>query len=288
MKSSDECFKSFETIVADQAQFNLETQTEADTRARLISRILREGLDWPDANISREEHANPGFMDYVLSLQRRTMVIEAKKSGDTFQLPQDVSTAPTFTLNGILRTVKNLQIYINQVQKYCFDNGIEFACVTNGPQWVIFRAVRTDGIHLSQGRVIAFKSLKDILDRFTEFWNLLAKRSVEDNSLVRTFQPPDAPAFQYKRVTDELHHYSEKVTRNSLSADLEPLIREFMGEIADEKSREKLRDLFVRSTALKEVINAVEHRISLSLSTTLATSGRIVNSHRPEYLKVSC
>jgi len=226
-------------------------------------------------------------MDYVLSLQRRVIVIEAKKSGDTFELPNDCPTAPTLTLNGILRTVKNLQIYINQVQKYCFDNGIEFACVTNGLQWVIFRAVRTDGIHLSKGRVIVFKSLQDIEERFVQFWNLLAKQNVEDNSLVRAFQLADVPAFQYKRVTDELHHYSERVTRNALSADLEPLIAEYMGEIADDKSREKLRELFVRSRALKEVLKAVEHRISMSLSSTLKTSGRVFDSQKQEYLRSS-
>jgi KaiC/GvpD/RAD55 family RecA-like ATPase len=285
VKSSDDCFKAFESIVADQNQFSLETQTESDTRARLISRILRDALDWPDTHVSREEYANPGFMDYVLSLQRRVLVIEAKKSGDSFQLPSDVSTAETFSLAGILRTVKNLQIYINQVQKYCFDNGIEFACVTNGLQWVIFKAVRTDGIHLSKGRVIVFKSLEDIAERFIQFWNLLGKRNVEENSLVRTFQPSEAPGFQYKRITDELRHYSERVSRNSLSADLEPLIREYMGEIADEKSREKLRDLFVRSKALKEVLQSVEHRISVSLSSTLTTSGRIHETPETERLR---
>src|SRR5215469_8006810 len=102
MKSSEDCFKSFQSIVADQAQFDLALQTEADTRARLITRILREALDWPDANVSREEYANPGFMDYVLSLQRRVLVVEAKKSGDSFNLPLDVSTSAVFTLAGIL------------------------------------------------------------------------------------------------------------------------------------------------------------------------------------------
>lgn len=275
MKSSEDCFKSFELIVADQSQFDLALQTESDTRARLITRILREALDWPDVNISREEHANPGFMDYVLFLHRRVIVVEAKRSGDSFNLPLDVSTSAVFTLAGVLRTVKNLRGYIDQVQTYCFNNGIEYACVTNGPQWVIFRAVRTDGIHLGQGRVIIFKSLADILERFADFWGLLSKQSVENNSLTRMFQPSEAAVFQYKRVTDELHLYSEKVTRNRLSADFEPLLREYMGEIATEKSKEKLRDLFVKSRALGEVLSAVEHKMSLSLSNTLATANRV-------------
>ena len=287
MKSSEDCFKLFESIVSDQGQFDLTLQTEADTRARLITRILRDALDWPDANISREEHANPGFMDYVLSLQRRVIVVEAKKSGDSFSLPLDVSTTAVFTLAGILRTVKNLYTYINQVQSYCFNNGIEYACVTNGLQWVILRAVRTDGIHLGQGRVIVFKSLKDISARFADFWSLLSKQSVENNSLARVFQPSEAVVFQYKRITDELHLYSERVTRNSLSADFEPLIREYMGEIATDKSKEKLRDLFVKSRALGEVLNAVEYQMSLSLSNTLATSNRVTQVRKTDDLRKS-
>jgi energy-coupling factor transporter ATP-binding protein EcfA2 len=287
MKSSEECFKSFESIVADQAQFDLDLQTEADTRARLITRILREALDWPDANISHEEFAKPGFMDYVLSLQRRVIVVEAKKSGDSFNLPLDVSTAAVFTLAGILRTVKNLKDYVNQVLAYCFNNGIEYACVTNGPQWLVFRAVRTDGIHLGQGRVIVFKSLKDISERFIDFWSLLSKQGVENNSLARIFQPSDAVVFQYKRLTDELHLYSEKVTRNRLSVDFEPLLAEYMGEIATSKSRERLRDLFVKSRPLGEVLDAVEHKMSLSLSNTLITTTRVKQVQRPDDVRAA-
>lgn len=286
MRTSDECFELFQKIVADQQQFNMDSQTEADTRARLISRVLEEALDWPDVNISREEYASPGFMDYVLSLQRRVIVIEAKKTGDTFQLPQDISTSSNFTLGGILKTVKHLEAYITQVQTYCFRNGIEYAAVTNGLQWVIFRAVRTDGIHLGKGTVIVFKSLEDICERFVDFWNLLSKQGVENNSLIKTLQPVYS-AFQYKRVADELHNRSEKVTRNRLSSDLEPLIGEYMGEIADEKSKEKLRELFVKGEALTKVLAAVEHRLSLSLSNTLAQSNRVFQHRNTETLKTA-
>jgi predicted type IV restriction endonuclease len=285
VKSSEDCFTSFESILAEQAQFNLAVQTEADTRARLITKILRDALDWPEPNISREEYASPGFMDYVLSVQRRLLVVEAKKSGDSFNVPLDVTTSANFTLSGILRTVKNLNDYINQVLTYCFNNGIEYACVTNGLQWVVFRAVRTDGIHVGQGRVIVFKSLEDIKSRFAEFWALLSKEGVENNSLVRAFQPSESAAFQYKRILDELHMYSEKVTRNNLSGALEPLLREYMGEIVDPKSKEKLRELFVKGRALSEVLEAVEYRMNLSLSNTVMTTNRITQIPEADQLR---
>jgi len=122
-KTSEECFEAFSRLMSQSTQYDLEFQTEADTRARLISRILHEVLDWPQQNVKREQFANPGFMDYVLLTSRPVAVVEAKRSGDTFELPPDV-TKPgrAFTLGGVLRTVKNLQSYIDQVSGYCLTD----------------------------------------------------------------------------------------------------------------------------------------------------------------------
>jgi predicted type IV restriction endonuclease len=122
MKSSEECFEALRQLKNDLPKYPLESQTEADTRARLIDRLLSEVLDWPPENVRRGEHAHPGYMDYVLILNRRIAVLEAKKSGDTFQLPKDITSGKPFTLNGIISKVANLQQYINQVTNDCFNN----------------------------------------------------------------------------------------------------------------------------------------------------------------------
>jgi predicted type IV restriction endonuclease len=185
MKSSEECLQAFLRLKGDLPNYPLSSETEADTRARLIDRVLGEVLDWPPENINREEHAHPGYMDYVLLVSRRTAVLEAKKSGDTFQLPHDITSGKTFTLNGIISKVANLQLHINQVMSYCFNNGIEYAIVSNGLQYVVFRAVRVDGIHVGRGRVLVFNGFDDIETRFVSFWELLSKSGVESNSLPR-------------------------------------------------------------------------------------------------------
>lgn len=285
MKSSEESFKAFLKLKSDLPNYPLESQTEADTRARLISRLLQEVLDWAPENVNREERANPGFMDYVLMTNRRIAVLEAKRSGDTFKLPADISTGKNFTVNGIIRTVKNLTRYIDQVSRYCFQNGIEYAIVSNGLQYVIFRAVRVDGIHIGQGAVIVFKDFDDIEARFVEFWSLLARSNVEDNSLVRTFQPSESAGFQYKRIADELRRYKEKLSRNTLSEYLEPLIAEYLGEISDEASRKKLSYCFVKGEALGKVLDGVARQISLHLSETVRTTGRVVEPTRVEDLQ---
>ena len=130
MRTSEECFESFLKLKAESAQYDMDFQTEADTRARIISRILHDVLDWPQQNVKREPYANPGYMDYVLYTNKPIAVVEAKRSGDTFKLPPDITkSGRSFLLGGILRLVKNLQEHIDQVAKYCLSNGIEYAIV---------------------------------------------------------------------------------------------------------------------------------------------------------------
>lgn len=276
MKSSEECYQSFLQLKQDISKYPLGTQTEADTRARIVDRMLSEVCDWPPENVSREEHAHPGYMDYVLFINRRVAVVEAKRSADSFELPHDITGAKVFTLNGIIRRVANLRLHIDQVTNYCFNNGIEYGVVSNGLQYVIFRAVRVDGIHVGLGRVLVFNGFEDIEKRFVQFWELLAKSSVEANSLQRAFQDSDKAMLQYRRVADQVHAFKEKVTRNDLSIDLEPVISEYMGEIADEAGRDKLQELYVRSQELQSVLNAVGSRISMGLSRTVKGAGRVV------------
>jgi predicted type IV restriction endonuclease len=210
MKSSEECYEAFLSLKEDLPKYSLTSQTEADTRARLVDRMLTDVCDWPNENIAREEHAHPGFMDYVLLVNRRVAVVEAKRSNDTFELPHDITYSKTFTLNGIVRRVANLRSHIDQVTNYCFNNGIEYAIVSNGLQYVIFRAVRVDGIHVGLGKVIVFNGFDDIEKRFVEFWELLAKSSVESNSLQRTFEDSTKAMFQYRRVADQVHAFKER------------------------------------------------------------------------------
>ena len=287
MKNSEECYAAFVRLKADVSDYPLASQTEADTRARIVDRMLGEVCDWPPENIFREEHAHPGFMDYVLLISRRVAVVEAKRSGDTFELPHDITDNKAFTLNGIIRRVTNLKPHIDQVTNYCFNNGIEYAIVSNGLQYIIFRAVRVDGIHVGLGRVVVFNGLDDIDRRFVQFWELLAKSSVESNSLQRAFQDSGKASLQYRRVADQIHSFKEKVTRNDLSIDLEPLISEYMGEIADEAGRDKLEELYVRSQELQLVLNAVGSRISIGLSRTVKVAGRVVEPRKVQDFQAS-
>ena len=65
---------------------------EADTRHRVIDRVLHEVLAWPKSRVRCEEFIRPGYADYVLEREsgKRELLIEAKKQGHFFSLPADL------------------------------------------------------------------------------------------------------------------------------------------------------------------------------------------------------
>jgi hypothetical protein len=56
-----------DAIIADFHDFCAShgTASEADTRVKLIDRILKEVCGWPETELSREDHSESGFSDYI-------------------------------------------------------------------------------------------------------------------------------------------------------------------------------------------------------------------------------
>ncbi|HET6912901.1 MAG TPA: hypothetical protein VFH71_06110 [Rhodanobacteraceae bacterium] len=69
--------------------------TEADTRALVIDPLL-QSLGWNQGDVKREPYAGwadaRGFIDYLLMQDGKPMmVLEAKKAGRSFALPQNLT-----------------------------------------------------------------------------------------------------------------------------------------------------------------------------------------------------
>src|SRR5207244_331698 len=115
---------------------------EADTRVKLIDRLLKEVCAWPEPELSREDRADSGFTDYQLRVRRQPfVVVEAKREGVSFILPIGVASRSP-TLDGAIITDPQIKQAIHQVRQYCDDIGVKFAIATNGYTWIIFRAIR--------------------------------------------------------------------------------------------------------------------------------------------------
>jgi hypothetical protein len=145
--------------------------SEADTRAKLIDRILTQVCLWPEPSISREDHVDRGYIDYSLVIRNRSYVaVEAKREGIPFPSPE--TSSRSLKLSGALLTDKTVSEAILQVRGYCDDSGIRYAIATNGYARIVFRAIRED-IAWREGYARVFPSLEYIESRFVELWNLL-------------------------------------------------------------------------------------------------------------------
>jgi len=76
--SPDEALENLSEI----SKMTLDDSSESDTRSKIIDSILKDCLNWQTGDIFREEHGDSGYVDYILRLgQRNVLVIEAKKKG---------------------------------------------------------------------------------------------------------------------------------------------------------------------------------------------------------------
>jgi len=93
MDSPDLALKVIGEIITEFADFCRDRggASETDTRVKVIDRILKEVLLWPEPQISREDRVESGYVDYCLSLQTHPYVaVEAKRQGKAFVLPNKV------------------------------------------------------------------------------------------------------------------------------------------------------------------------------------------------------
>ena len=66
--------------------------SESDTRAKMIDPVFIECLGWTERDIRREPHVRPGYIDYIFSVNNvRRFVLEAKKEGESFNIPESFS-----------------------------------------------------------------------------------------------------------------------------------------------------------------------------------------------------
>ncbi len=226
--------------------------SEADTRAKVIDRVLREVLGWPDVDLSREDRVADGWLDYSLRVRTRPFVtVEAKREGITFELPGETKPK-TLKLSGTLLTDLHVRDAVLQVHSYCVEIGSRYAIATNGYAWVVFRAIRED-LPWREGSARVFYSIDSILENFTSYWNLLSYEALINGSLDTEFGSPIRVQRRLDRVIASLFNADLPLQRNRLHAQLFPIIRHVFEDIGDQAQIEVLQDCYVHSASLRIV-----------------------------------
>ncbi len=190
---------------------------EAETRLKLIDRILFEVLDWTHDDVTVEEHVSEDgtteYADYVIRTGFSSFVVEAKKVG------RAELTVPTKRKENLNRKLVSGETgdAIHQARDYCRKLAVQFAVVTNGSQWIIFPAMRTDGVKFEKSSAIIFPNLTSVLENdLDEFYSLLSRGAVISGALDNELLGRREDQLIERRLNQYIDQPFTKIKRNSI------------------------------------------------------------------------
>ncbi|WP_421173963.1 hypothetical protein [Aeromonas enteropelogenes] len=211
---------------------------EAETRHKIIDHILHEFLAWPRNRVAIEEYINPGFADYILKKTNGDdlLFIEAKKEGVYFELPIPHNENETSCYISIKKLIsnENIKTTMTQVRNYCFDTGCEYACITNGHEWIFFKCFEK-GKRWENLQAFVIRKLDFFIEEYTRAINSLSFVAITENSslpLILTSSEPKDRTLYYPK--EKILTYEHKVNSNRLANRLRPIVQHYFGVISDD------------------------------------------------------
>ena len=145
---------------------------EATTRLRAIDTILFDVLGWDKLDVDAELYCRAeGFADYALKDGTSIcLIVEAKKSDETFAIPVRVFAAAPVGFPLIAKECPAAELALRQALGYAASEGARFIAITNGFQWVITLTFVADQ-RVTGLSVYVFESVDAIEKKFGLFWN---------------------------------------------------------------------------------------------------------------------
>jgi hypothetical protein len=275
MVNPDEALATLQQVKTDFSQFceMKGNVSEADTRAKIIDKVLTQVLGWPERAIQRERHVHEGYLDYELEVHTKSLItIEAKKVGTPFIFPIQQTVHRSLKLSGSILTISEIDEAISQVRKYCDNEGIRYAVATNGYAWIIFRAIRED-MGWRKGSAVVFPSLEYIIENFTLFWNLLSHEAVLTGSLDTEFGSNLRVSREGHRVINILFNADLPLQRNRLNTQLQPLVKRIFEDITGDNQLEILQSCYVHHGSLTIVARDIDATITDTIPMFLKREG---------------
>lgn len=196
-------------------------RNEDTTRFHLIDTLLLDCLDWDKGDIKTEENYKGEYTDYTISLSRPAVILEAKREGNYFVLPEG-KKGIQYSIKGLCKDNTKFKEAIEQACGYCNMRGVEIAVVSNGWQLVAFVANRLDGVPPLEGKALVFSSLEQMEGNFLDLWNFLSKNGIKSKKLKNTLcgiSLPELPA----KLSSIIGYYPGIQNRNSFQTNLQIL-----------------------------------------------------------------
>lgn len=265
----DTSFKRAEALVSDVRERLGQIETEQDARVQLINRFLTEVLGWDFAEIRTEPHSPAGYADYLLSSAgRKRLVVEAKRIG-----PILINTAnpemATYKVGG--PALAAAKPGIQQAASYCLDHGAAYAALTTGVTWIAFLPFPLAGVPYTEGTAFVFPTLDSVLKNFAVFYDLLSREAVTQRTYDLHFAKASGltvEAFE-PMVAANKNEYIRLLQPTQLASDLEPVFREFFGNLSGDNDPEMLTECFVETresryadASLEKIIRTISASVS--------------------------
>lgn len=225
-------------LAAIQEELAARDINEAETRHRVIDFILHTYLAWPKNRVRVEQYVQPGFADYVLTKGSGDdlLFVEAKKAGHYFTLP--IAYSPTERACYIsikkLLSDENVKAAMDQVRTYCFDTGCEYACITNGFEWVFFKTFEK-GRRWETMQAFVVRGLDFFLSEYTRAVNALSFVAITEHASLPALlssAPPKDRSIYYPK--EKIPSYSHSIRQNRLAPRLRPIANRYFGVIGDD------------------------------------------------------
>lgn len=264
--SSDDNFEKMQLVIKESGSRD---RNEAETRHKIIDFVLHDYLSWPKNRVAVEEYINPGYADYILRKENGDdlLFIEAKKEGAFFELPIPYSSTASSAYIPIKKLVSNEQIKtaLEQVRRYCFDTGCEYAGITNGHEWIFFKTFEK-GKRWDDLQAFVIRGLRFFTEEYTKAVNTLSFTAITENStlstLLTSFKPKDRGIFYPK---EKILSYSHPITSNRLASTLRPLANNYFGVISDDDA-DFMDKCYVSQREYKSTFDGMQSLIHDSLT----------------------
>lgn len=195
----------------------LSDANEAETRLKLINKIIFDVLGWTHDDVTVETRVSEDgvtqYSDYILKNAFSSLLVEAKRVGVSFlELPNKRKEVLSrkFVSGDTGEAIK-------QVRDYGRKLAIPFAVATNGSQWIVFPSSRTDGVPFEKSSAVIFPNLKSVLmDDFADFYGLLSREAVIGGALDTELIGRREDQTLERRLNQFFTVPFTKLTRNSL------------------------------------------------------------------------
>ncbi|ONG61237.1 P-loop NTPase fold protein [Bacillus cereus] len=253
MNPSEQALEKFLELKDELVRCNNQVLNEANTRLKIIDTIFIDILGWSkeamDLEFSMGDSAEVQqhkqlFADYLLDAEQNKFIVEAKKNGRYFKIPN--TKKRIYSSRGVLRKYDSNASFMDQGIKYTKKVGMPFCVLSNGLQFIIIRNTRVE-----QPRdVIVFRDIEEIESNFIQFWDILSPYSNGALILDEIFARPDEQRpkpLHEKRIFDSLFNKYDQFKLNPIKGATEDYIRKYFDELTSDSQVEILKECYCDS-----------------------------------------